>query len=761
MSGGRYYSNLPGVQTLLEDGNLYSRSIPRSDLIVVLGTAKNGPKFTPEYLQRPNSAALTYGEVTSEATCNILKGIHQVSRAGGQNIVGCRITGQFAETILLESATPTSVSLANLDDGATTPGDLGADNTQKIFPLVNASGTQIKWLSTVIINTGTTTATLTGTDGVGDVNITAAEWVEGQDYWINYKDGYIEFAVPPISGIVTFSSAGYWPYSIRLQSVWPGDMYNTSYTTSTETATMLVTVNATERELTITRPGGMGNGDIEISWDNGATNAEIASAINLYVNNSYVLAYVDGTNDAVSAIVSNNTSVHSNTDETTGIWSPTFFTWTNAGYWKVTVGLEDTDMDYWADKETYRRFHYGDNEEYNLVNLPGVTGIPAPYLGNSETVGADLSRPTAVGYLKYYWATHASRNFKQDLYNNLLYYGENYVECWPDEDGIYYDDDNAATNIQDDLGTKSVYGAFDYLEAIEAAWLVPKNLWADDVVYMYQDNESGDDAELTSFATLFSEFAGAAWERGSHTMVSMSYRPIISPSMTGVRTHVSNAIAHASGIDFATISGITGAYTDAGRLMVISAGPEMLVNLPGIGSAYTTPEALVAGTISILSPDQSPLNQPLYGALQMKYTIPKSLLNDLVGAHLTCFHTSFNDGRIKFVDGRTMASDISGYQASDYTSIRTMRIVVTAVNVIKQAAEPWLGKGNSIMARQSLETEIDTNLMRMVESGVLKSYSFNISSSNTGWLSDTLEIALTLRPTDEIRHIQTTVSVRR
>ena len=91
----------------------------------------------------------------------------------------------------------------------------------------------------------------------------------------------------------------------------------------------------------------------------------------------------------------------------------------------------------------------------------------------------------------------------------------------------------------------------------------------------------------------------------------------------------------------------------------------------------------------------------------------------------------------------------------------TMRIVITAVNIIKQAAEPWLGKGNSIMARQSLETEVDTSLMKMVESGILKSYDFAISSTNTGWLSDTLEITLSLRPTEEIRHIQITVSVRR
>ena len=764
MPGGRYYANLPGVQTILDEGGLYSRSIPRSDLIVVLGTAKNGPKFTPEYLQRSNSAALTYGSITSDATCNILKGIHQVSRSGGQNIVGCRLTGQYAETILLESGTATSVSLANLDDGSATPGDLLSTATQTRYSLVDGDGTQVKWLASVVIDRVNTTAVITGTSSGTTldpaIDIAASEWVEGQDFWINYKDGYIEFATAPNDGIVVFASASYWAYSIRLQSVWPGSMYNTTYTGNEDDATMLVTVNATTRTITITRPGGTGVGDIEVTYDNGATNAEIASAINLDSSNSYILAYVDGENEGTNSIVTNTSTAPTDTEEDEGPYTETFFSWYATGYWADTVGLVTDEMGFCADKETYRRFHYGDNEEFSLVNQPGVTGIPAPRLGNSETIGTDLTR--LAGDLNYYWATHSSKNFKQDLYNQLLYYGEYYVECWPNESGVYFSD-GVPTTIKDDLGVKSVYGAFDFLEAIDAAWIVPNNMWVDDVVYKYTDMEDDaeDDATESSFATLFSEFAGAGWERGSHTMVSMSYRPIISPTMTGVRTHVSNAISHSAALDFATVSGISGAYTDAGRLMVLSAGPEMLVNVPGVGSTYTTPEALVAGTISNLPPNQSPLNQPLFGALQMKYSIPNSLLNDLVGGHLTCFKTSFNDGRIKFVDGRTMAGDLSSYQASDYTSIRTMRIVVTTVNVIKRAAEPWLGKGNSIMARQSLETEVDTHLLRMVENGTLKSYSFSISSSNTGWLSDTLEITLMLRPTDEIRHIQTTVSIRR
>ena len=396
MSGeaSRYYANLPGVQAYLIDGNYYSSSIAQADAIVVLGSAQDGPLFRPSFLQRADSGTLTYGSPTATAVYNLMKGVSQINSSGADNIVGCRITGQYAETILLESLTPESVSLDAITVSET--------NTQTRFSLT-VNDVRQEWLSYVAIDALVSANVVIVEDDpvTGTVAVPAEDWIEGQEYWINYKEGYIEFAYPPVDdGLDTTTSNGTiaftaekWPHSIKLRSVYPGSRYNTSFSGNEDTASMLVTVDASAGTITITRPDGVGTGDLEIDFTATDTNQDIVDAINSLTTNNIIQAYVvDSSYETnVNSLVTNSgtpytdASVVETTPTLEGVapYTEKFFSTTSS-----SRDVVDGSTRLWDVATTYRRFHYGSDEETKLENIPGVTGIPAPVSNGDSVVTA-------------------------------------------------------------------------------------------------------------------------------------------------------------------------------------------------------------------------------------------------------------------------------------------------------------------------------------------------------------------------------------
>ena len=778
--GSRYYPYLPGVRAHLIDGNYYSNTVTRADPIAMIGTAQDGPLYWPNYLHRADSGSLTYGNVT-KGDYNVLKGLAQLSASGADNVVAARITGRYSETILLESTSATVMDL-DVDDDEAVGHDYKLDalfvpetNTQTVFVLTSQD-TQVEWLATVEIDPSSTAVIDNGTE-----TIPASQWVEGQEYWINYHSGYIEFAYPPIDdGLDTTSDNGsiilngsYWPYSIRLKSLYPGSKYNTYYNGIQSTATMLVTTSIADGAgtVTITRPDSMGLGSLSITVTADDTNFDVADAINSLKTNTFVKAYVNvvGQRRKIHSLVSNTTAPYTNDSvvETSPTYSGTspytarFFSTTfDAAVPTITTGSERI----WNQAKTYRRFHYGDDEEFHLANIPGVTGLPAP-VSNGDAVisaeGGDISRDwggTTPDYvtLPYYYAYHIEDNFVQDIYNSLLYNGTAYIECRPNSSGNCYDTSGNPTNVYY-RGLKTDYGAFDYIERASVAWLVPKNMWIDNKVFNYSSTSPY--YQETTFANLFSEFALTMWENGSFCMISMAYKPLGKTELADIDQYVGDAVNHFANLAFDAISGITGASIDAGRFIVASVGPEVMVRMATLGRTFTTNEALVAGTIAALPAHTAPTNRPLRGALGLKFDFTNTQLNQLVQNHLLCCKVA-PDQQIKIVSGVTGAANISAIQPSDYTRIRTMRIVREAVNVVKLAGEPWIGEGNSIEMRAALKTAVVERLKTMISDTSLSGFKVDIATVNTGYYLDNLNIYLELNVPGEIGQITVNVSVK-
>jgi len=722
-------------------------------------------------MERPGSAMGLYGTVNKSNPYDLSKSIYQLSSAGADNIIGVRVTGQYAETILPTGVAATAVTLEEVSAGV----HFTANGSTKVFQLVDGDGNNVKWLATLEIEPTLTTAILPGstvagvlispTVTIGDDTdaIIAEDWVEGQDFWVNYKDGIVEFAYAPDTGFdgsdIVFTNVTAWPYAIRLQSIYPGDLYNTDYSGNEINSSMLVTVNSTATELTITSPAERGTRVITVELAATDTNYEVALAINRYLYNNFVRAYVDGDNNALQTIVANYSTPPTDTGEGDNApWNSQFFTWYNEPtyYWEAIGGLVEDDMDAWNRLATFRRFHYGDAEELSLANIPGVTGLPAPF---GVTVGSHEVRSSV--YLKYYYAAHSTVNFKQDLYNALLYRNSQYVECLPNGTGVYYNATTGVPTTATEMGLKADFGVLDVIEKFDFIWLVPKCMWVDTKVYKYTEASGVFAAELTSYAELLCEFVASAWERGSHPMLSMAYSPISNPTLLGIDSYVSTIINHAAALDMASVSGVIGATIDAGRYVVLSAGPEVMVKVPGQGDVWTTCEALVAANIASLDPGSAPINMPLRGAMGMRYSFTLQQLDDLIAAHMMVIDGSYIDRTIRMLGNATMAADLSVSQPSDYTKIRTMRIVTTAVNMIANIARPWIGKSNSSETRNSLKRAVDQRLMDMAKNGLLNAFQFTIHPVTTGIRADILKIDLSLTPTDSIDKIEVTVTVRR
>jgi hypothetical protein len=97
---------------------------------------------------------------------------------------------------------------------------------------------------------------------------------------------------------------------------------------------------------------------------------------------------------------------------------------------------------------------------------------------------------------------------------------------------------------------------------------------------------------------------------------------------------------------------------------------------------------------------------------------------------------------------------------SDYTRLSTVRITHTAVQIVRQAADPFIGQPNGLAQRNSLSAEIQASLDRLKELGVLQRFTFTIYSSIQDAVLGNAFITLELVPQFETRKFLTSVVLK-
>jgi len=158
-----------------------------------------------------------------------------------------------------------------------------------------------------------------------------------------------------------------------------------------------------------------------------------------------------------------------------------------------------------------------------------------------------------------------------------------------------------------------------------------------------------------------------------------------------------------------------------------------------------------AGYVTTLPLDQSSTGQPI-SLPDLSYQFTKTQLGNLTKAGIVTFRDSFTRGTV-VTDGITMAP-----ADSIFRRLSTSRIVGGVEELIRAAAEPFIGKENHQANRNSLNTAIKSELDKII--GVLiENYDFKMNTDPTIAKFSYIEIFYQIVPIYEIREVRNSIKM--
>lgn len=172
----------------------------------------------------------------------------------------------------------------------------------------------------------------------------------------------------------------------------------------------------------------------------------------------------------------------------------------------------------------------------------------------------------------------------------------------------------------------------------------------------------------------------------------------------------------------------------------------------GAYTILTTGACAYAGMISSLPLAQSTTAQKI--DFSPEYELTHSQLQDLTNKGIVTVRNSYTKGYI-ITDGITMAEPEDGLKR-----LSTTRIVGAVEGAIREASEPYIGKPNNTLNRNSLQTAIDAKLKIIQTNGLLQSYEFHLIDDVTAMQYNYISIDYTIVPVTEIREVRNRLVVR-
>jgi len=172
-------------------------------------------------------------------------------------------------------------------------------------------------------------------------------------------------------------------------------------------------------------------------------------------------------------------------------------------------------------------------------------------------------------------------------------------------------------------------------------------------------------------------------------------------------------------------------------------------------SYITDGAASYAGLVNNLAPHSATTNKFVPGVFPLKL-ISRTQANRLVGMRtVTMYQRSKGFVVAKDVTG---AHNVNRYLRSDYVLLTTVRIVHTAVDLIRAVTEEFIGEPNNAPQMNAMNNEIDQVLLSM-KGSALNAYDFVVSATPDQRVLGEVDIDLTLVPAFEITQINLTVSL--
>ncbi len=184
------FDNLPGIFGEKLDGNLAILPVNENPIVLVLGTATQGPSETLHRVERISESARTFGK---DREANLIRGMYEASIAGAQNLRLFRIGATPAVLANVGGTGALRIETVQKDDSAGTDYSLWFDTTTDRLIVYRVSDDEVVWdnnpaYPTEAIDLGE--VAVTGTVGSGGsigssgspVTLAAAHGVSGASY---------------------------------------------------------------------------------------------------------------------------------------------------------------------------------------------------------------------------------------------------------------------------------------------------------------------------------------------------------------------------------------------------------------------------------------------------------------------------------------------------------------------------------------------------------------------------------------------------
>lgn len=177
---------------------------------------------------------------------------------------------------------------------------------------------------------------------------------------------------------------------------------------------------------------------------------------------------------------------------------------------------------------------------------------------------------------------------------------------------------------------------------------------------------------------------------------------------------------------------------------------------PTTGYYNSDGAAAYAGLVASLPFYSAPTNKVIDG-LTMQNQISYSQANRLCGSRYVAVFEKPKG--VVAASAMTGAYNISQYYRSDFVRLTTVRIVHTAINVIREVCDKFIGEPNNAPQRNAMGAAIESALAGLRDEGALRRWDYTIYSTPADQVLGRAIIELTLVPAFELQQIVVYVSL--
>ena len=170
----------------------------------------------------------------------------------------------------------------------------------------------------------------------------------------------------------------------------------------------------------------------------------------------------------------------------------------------------------------------------------------------------------------------------------------------------------------------------------------------------------------------------------------------------------------------------------------------------------TNAAAAYAGFVSTLESMDGTTNKSIPGILRAR-EFTRSQAVSILDKRFVTFLTRPRGYVV--VKGVTAAYNASDFTRSDFVMLSTRRITNASLNLVAQAAEPFIGLPNNEYNRNAMNAAIDVALNAYQKQGGLQRYTFRLESTPDMQVLGNINVYLTIVPAFEITNVTVYISL--